>query len=893
MTPTSMPPRSATRLLRRALPADVRDSVEGDLCELYVRRRAQWGHVRASLWYWREAFAFSARFAIERIAAWLRILVGPDGMPSMLDFKLGGRMLLKHPGLAVVGGIGMAVATAIGAGAFAFFNLYLFPDLPLHEGERVVTVANWDTRYGNDDQRVLHDFLAWRSEAKSLVDVGAFRTSRRNLIDATGQADPVTVAEMSAAGFRVARVAPMLGGVFIDADERAGAAPVIVIGYDVWTNRFERDPRIVGRTMRLGRTTHTIVGVMPDGFKFPLNHDYWVPLRADPNAYAIGQGPDLTVFARLAPTASKERAQAELAVIGKRMAEAYPATHGHLTPRVMAYTEVFADTGGANLAFLLVQSMLALLLVVVCLNVAVLVYARTITRTGEIAVRTALGATRGRIVTQLFVEALVLSLIAGLAGLGFVAVGLRHVDKLLAMEGGAPFWVNPGLSVSTALYTLGLALLGAVVVGVLPALRATRAQLRSTLSALAGASKPQLGRTWTTLIVTQVAITVAALPPAMILGEHWVYLAVTKPGFAVEEFLSAGLLLEREEQAYADADLETPAFRNAMRVAQTALVARLDAEPAVTGVTFATEIPGNHWYDHTEFEGTNSRRSARSARVAVNYFGVFGVTFVAGRAFTPGDLASANVRPVIVNRTFAEQMPPGGRVLGRRIRFVYHGDTGRRAWHEIVGVVDDFPAGKVGVEDPGDTKATVYQPIAMGELQGTTIFVRMRGQASPFASRLRAIAAAADPSLQLRRVQSLDTAYALQRRDWKMAALALVLVIGSVLLISAAGVYALMSFTISQRRREIGVRVALGADARRILMAVLGRAAMQLALGVGVGLALVGVVDFALGRELAGRARPFLIPATALLMAVVGLIAAIGPARRGLRIQPTEALRSD
>jgi predicted permease len=788
----------------------------------------------------------------------------------------------------------MSVATAIGAGAFAFFNTYFLPDLPLHEGDRVVTIANWNTERGDEDLRVLHDFVIWRRDVKSLVDIGAFRMSRRNLTDHVGQGDAISVAEMSAAGFRVARVAPVLGRALVDDDERAGAPPVMVIGHDVWTTRYNRDVNAVGRTVRLGRTAHTIVGVMPEGFGFPINYSYWVPLRADPTAYPVGHGPAMMVFARLAPGASWDVARAEMAVIGKRMAAAQPATHAHLQPRVRPFVEVFSKTGGAAWAFVIVQALLAMLLVVVCVNVAILVYARTVTRTGEIAVRTALGATRSRIVTQLFAEALVLSLLSAFVGLGIVAIGLRYLDDFLATQlGGAPFWVNPGLSAGTVLYTLGLAVLGAFVVGVLPALRATRAQLRSTLSALTGGSKPQLGRTWTVLIVTQVAITVAALPPAMLMSKHWVLQAVTDLGFPTNQYLSAGLQLEREGKAYADVELESPEFRSAMRATQTAIATRLETDPSVLGVTFAADIPGNHGFDVVEFDSARTSRAPRATRVGVNYFDVFGVRVVAGRGFTTGDVVSSVARPVVVNRTFVDRLPFGGNVLGRRIRFAERSDTTQRGWREIVGVVDDFPAGNLFAQDPGETRATVYEPVAMGELQGVTVFVHIRGRADAFAPRFRSLATEADPSLQLQRVQSLENAYALQRRDAKMTALAILMVIGSVLLLSAAGIYAMMSFTVSQRRREIGVRAALGGDARHILGAVLRRAVLQLSIGVGAGLLLVLIVDRLLDGGFTSVAGVFVIPGTGLFMALVGIIAAAGPARHGLRIQPTEALRSE
>jgi hypothetical protein len=326
------PPRLATSLLRRALPEDVRDAIDGDLRELYVRRRSESGATRSRLWYWRTTLSLAVRFTPLRLREALDQAVSRDRLPSALDFKLGGRMLRKYPGLALVGGMGIAVATAIGAGSFEFINSYLYPDLPLREGERVVSIINWDVRRGTDDPHILRDFVAWRDEAKSLVAVGAFRTIRRNLIESSGLSSSVSVAEMSAAGFRVAQVPPYRGRVLVAEDERQNAPAVMVIGHDVWTERFGADPDIIGRTVRLGRIAHTVVGVMPKGFAFPVNAKYWVPLRGDTAAYPAGDGPALKAFARLAPGVTRKSAQAELIVIGERRAAARREIHARFVP---------------------------------------------------------------------------------------------------------------------------------------------------------------------------------------------------------------------------------------------------------------------------------------------------------------------------------------------------------------------------------------------------------------------------------------------------------------------------------------------------------------------------------------------------------------------------------
>jgi putative ABC transport system permease protein len=463
------PPGSARWLLERALPADVREDVSGDLEEMFRRRTVSEGLTRSRVWYWRQTLSFSAHFLMERLrdrpaetsrtsGAHAAALPREDWMStgmSWMDFKLGWRMLVKYPGLTLVGGLGMAVAIAIGAGSFALIYASLHPTLPLDEGERIVGLENWDADINNQDYRSLHDFVSWRDELKSVETIGAFRAIQRNLVAPDGRSEAIAVAEMTASGFQVARVPPLLGRPLVSADERTGAPAVLVIGYELWRTRFASESSIIGRSVRLGATVHTVVGVMPPGFEFPVNHRAWVPLRLNPSDYERRQGPRISVFGRLAPGVTLERAQVELTTIGQRTAAAFPKTHERLRPRVVLYTEtMFDDEPRRGLHFM--QVLISLLVVVVGVNVAILVYARTATRQTEIAVRTALGASRRRIVGQFFVEALVLSLVAASAGLFLANVALRQADaaakQLAAPMGSVPFWMTFELSSGTVVY---------------------------------------------------------------------------------------------------------------------------------------------------------------------------------------------------------------------------------------------------------------------------------------------------------------------------------------------------------------------------------------------------------------------------------------------------------
>lgn len=819
---------------------------------------------------------------------------------SALDVKLGIRMMMKYPGLSVISLLGMAVAIAIGAGSFAFISSMLDPTLPLPEGERVVSIQNNTRNPGNPDRQSLHDFVLWRDQLTSVRDLAAFMSDRRNLVAPGGRVVLVRVGQMTASGFRVARTPPVLGRPLLDEDEQVGAEPVVVIAADEWQRAFDGDPNIVGRQVRLGGTIHTVVGVMPEGFRFPINHRYWVPLRLDPTDYELGGGPSIFMFGRLVDGATLDDAQAELTTIGFRMATTYPETHEHLRPVVLPYTRPFFDVDSPAMAwaFRALQLAISLLLIVVAVNVAILVYARTAMRAGEIAVRTALGASRRRVVAQLFAEALVLSGTAAAIGLAVAGVGLAKIQAFMELAyADLPFWWELDLSAGLVGYVVGLGVLAAVIVGVLPALKATGRRVQAGLQQLSNrGSGMQLGRTWTVLIVAQVAVAVAVLPFAAYVAGQAVRRATVAPAYPVDEFLRGYLSMERDEAppaAVAEAYEREFAARFRDRAAE--LVRRVEADPTVRGVTFASQYPGGGGWRWIEVEAVaadtaivqSATRWVRVNDVDVDLFPVFGVPILAGRGFGSGD-RDPDANGVIVDRAFAERL--GGNVLGRRVRSVRRGpnpsETEYGPWLEIVGVVPHFTVR----HDFDPASAHLFRPLGLeGAATGLALAIRITGgPPEAFAQRLREIAVEVDPALQL---HELETATANEWRSQQgLLALALVIVAVtlSVLLLSAAGIYAMMSFTVAKRKREIAIRSALGADPRRLLRGIFARATMQLGAGVLAGLLLAVVIQGPVdGKGL------LLLPLVAAIMMVVGLLAALGPARRGLAIQPTEALREE
>jgi predicted permease len=842
-----------------------------------------------------------------------------------LDVKLGVRMLIKYPGLALAGGAGIAVVVAIAAGAYSFiYTNLLVSSVPLEEGDRIVSIEIWDAAAGRPEPRSLYDYYAWREGLKSIQEVSAFGMLSPTLIAPGVRPESILVASMSASGFRVARVRPLMGRYFEEEDERDGAPSVVVIGEDVWRNRFASDPAILGRTIQLGTTPHSIVGVMPRGYAFPINHHFWIPLRPGLAPHEPRMGPDLMVFGRLAPGATLAGAQAELAAIGQRTALAFPKIYGQLRPQVLPYARPFVGLHGDQdvTGLLATQGLLVSMLVLVCLNVAILVYTRTALRQAEIGLRTALGASRGRIVTQFFMEALVLSAVAALTGVAIAAFGLRQIGtavRQIASE--LPFWMSFRLSPEAVLYAAVLSVLAAAVIGIAPALQATRRGLQAGLRVT---GSMRFGKTWTILIIAQVTFAVAILPPAVSSAWEDTLDGIAGLGFAAEQFLSAQLGLDSVSGMGAILAPGTPEFTRRFAGRQTELMRRLEAEPRVSTVTFAMFNPGNEGNARIEVEGaafptqsgveasgspTRSEtevHEVRFNRVDVDFFRVFDVPILGGRGFEPADVAAGiglqrgdfpEGGAIVVNQPFARQIF-GGNALGRRIRYVVRSiraaeqtaEPGR--WYEIIGIVSDFPTGV----SPGmrDTQLKVYHPAAAGQVLPAAIAIRLRdGAASTFAQRLREIALAVDPDLHLRNIRGLDEA--LRSEQWisRMTAAAFVGITMSVLLLSSAGIYALMSFTVSQRRKEIGIRLALGADWKRIVASIFSRALLQLAAGAAFGAALAVAYERGSGGVILRGHGAVVLPAVALVMMAVGFLAVLGPARRSLRIEPTEALREE
>jgi predicted permease len=849
------------------------------------------------------ALSGSSRGAIEALGT-------QGGVPWVgmftLDVTLGLRMLRKFWGLSLVGGLALAVVIGSCTGMFLYFDVFWGTSLPIAEGDRIVSIQIWDPFARRRAETPLGDFDRWRDGMQSLEELGAFRTVERNLVVDGPASERVAVAEMSAAGFRVARASPLIGRSIVADDERPDAPPVVVIGYDEWQRRFGGDPEVLGRSLRLDDTIHTIVGVMPAAFGFPVNHRLWIPLRADAEG-RLAAPPLGSVFARLAPGLEVENAQAELTAMGLLPDDTRAQEAGLPRLLVLPYAQNFIDDidpdqyGGRVSRARMVILLMSLLLVPPGLNIAMLVYARTTTRQEEIAVRTAIGASRRRIIVQLFIEMLVLSAVAAIVALAGVWLLARYVEGLLVQQlVNLPFWIDVGMSGGAILLAAALALLAALLMGLMPALRATRQFARPGLGGLMSRNRARLGALWTALIVAQVGFSFAMLPVAAEMAWGTLRAHLLGPGFPSDEYLSAQLSLDTDSSVSRADDLAGQAV--AFARAQEELFRRVRAVPGVTaGPTLVSAVPGAGPIAGVELEPSSALPTdgeppqanwwnfvAHTMQVDAAFFETFEARPLIGRGFT-GDESSAPSRSVVVSERFVENTLGGASPLGLRLRYArprgLPADVAiEEPWYEIVGVIPNIPAHPYS--------GTVYHPLPSGSARAASVVMRIAPGTLAFGNQLAEMAAATSPPLRVSEVRTLDEFYSAQAFGNYVGGFALVAGTLSVLLLAAAGTYALMAFTVNDRRREIGVRVALGATKARLLGGVLKRALRQILAGAAVGVAVALLIESKLpAGSNGGIDIPGVLPISASFVILIALLATLGPARRVLRLDPNEALR--
>jgi len=818
---------------------------------------------------------------------------------SWLDVKLGLRMLVRHPLLSLAAIFALAVGIPVGI-APAHVAAALEAPLPGDPGHRIRAIRTWDPVATGVSATRYEEFEHFSRQLRSFAALAAFRTSSYNVASDDGRAAPVAGAELTSAGFAVLRTSPHLGRTLTAADGALGAPEVVLLGYSLWQSRFGADPNIVGRTIRIGRTVRTVVGVMPDGFRFPVNEQLWLPMAGEATGVLAPQA-TVQVVGRLADGVSAEQAQAELSALGPAPVAEPAEGRQRLQPEVVPFGLLFMGLPRGGLDTLyeyrLIQLLMLALLLVACGNVAMLMFARTVTRFREMAIRTALGASRARIVTQVFVETLVLAVVA--AGAGVLAIDwiIRHVNvAALAGQAALPYWLSLGATGTAMVQAVALAAVCATVAGVVPAIRITG---RAARQGVRGRPKARFGGLTSALVVGDIAASVAVvgLAVAMVGQSADMMEDDQAAGIPAAEFLAVEFRLP-EDGRMAAVGPERQRFTDQLATTQRELVAALAMEPGVTGVAIGDALPRlNHRSRPFEVEGQDRPADAgprwvSTARVDVGFFSALGRPVIAGRDFTVGDVEDDRT-VVIVNTAFAEREFPGQDPLGRRIAFPTP-DDGAPVWREIVGVV---PHLGVNMINPAVGHA-VYLPAPEGQVNPMQVAIHAGPNPERLVPLLPALVASVDPSLVMGTPVVLSEVR--QGDGYLVMAIAggFLVLVGVLVALAGSGLYAMLSLAVSERTREIGIRSALGAPGPALVMTILRRSLVQIVVGALIGLPFAARFVFELGDRPGGGTTAAMSVLSALGLAgvivlAVGLVSCLVPTRRVLAIGPGEAMRAD
>jgi putative ABC transport system permease protein len=799
------------------------------------------------------------------------------------DLAYASRRLRQSPGFSLV-----AVATlALGIGAvsaiFSIANAVLLKPLPFPEPGRLVRVAQvWKERPVVCSPQNFLDIAGAARSFESLAAVDGGSTT----LTSGGAPERVEGAEVSASFFDVLGVKPELGRGFVAGENEPGRSKLAVLGRALWTRRFGADPTLVGRTIDVDRQPYLVVGVAPAGFSYPEGAEIWTPMEYDVRFRSKSRGAwYLDVVGRLKPGVSVAAAASEVSTIAARLAREYPDDDAGLGGTALSLQE--ALVGRSRPALLLLLGAVGLVLMIACVNVANLLLARVAAREAELAVRSALGAARGRLLRQLVTESLLLAALGGAAG---VLLARLSLDSLLRLApAGLPRLAEVSVDQRVMLFAAGLSLASGLLFGVFPALHSTaRPAAQALREGGRGILTRRGGRLRSGLIVGQLALAMVLLAGAGLLVRSFLRLRGVDPGFTVTNALTFRISLP--DAAYQQEPRREAFFEE--------LTSRLGALPGVQAVGAVQALPltGAHFEISFEVKGRPplppAQQPSMQVRVATpGYFKTIGIPLVKGRLFDAADGASAPqvalLSAAAVRRFFPREDP-----IGHWITLGWGRGEGRSTvGGQVVGVVGDVKEAGLAEADPPE----IYVPHAQMPIHSMDVVMRTALSPESLAPSAARIVHGLDPELPVARTQTLAALVSRSVAQPRFYMLLLAAFAATALSLAALGIFGVMSYVVLQRSREIGIRVALGAHQRDVLRLVLGHALLLAGLGVAAGL--VGAL--ALARTLSGLlfalspSDPPTLVAVALLLSAVALLASYLPARRAARADPLTALRSE
>ena len=811
------------------------------------------------------------------------------------DLRYGARMLMKQPGFTLIAVITLALGIGANTAIFSVVNGVLLRPLQYRDSDQLVMV--WNNFHGLGMTQVVVsalEFLEYKEQNKAFEEVAAYGQQSLGL-RAGNEPEQVWGSSVSANLFSLLGVAPLLGRTFLPEEEQPGREQVVAMSYDLWQRRFNSDPEVIGKTIRLEGKTFTVIGVMPATFRFPSAEvQVWKPLAFDAGDLSEQQrgSRSLSVVGRLRPGATLPSAQTDMQAIASRLVQEHPkqytANMGFAVTVVPLYEQV---VGNVREALLVLLGAVGFVLLIGCANVANLLLARAASRQKEMAVRAAFGASRGCIVRQLLTESVLLALLGGAVG-GLLALWGVDALKMLLPSGTLPRLEEIGVDARVLSFTLVVSLATGLLFGLAPALRASRAELTEVLKGGSRGVTASLrrNRVRSLLVVAEIALALVLLIGAGLLIRGFARLLSIPPGFNPENALTMRIALPTAK--YQERLQQAGFFRQ--------LVERAAALPGVEATGVVTSLPFSGWRNDwsISLEGvrgmeglpTDTLPAANYFAVNADYFRAMGISLLGGRGFTGED--NEGPPAVIINQALARRFWPNESPIGKRLK--QGGQQSPYPWRTIVGVVGDVR--QSGFETDVMPEIFVpYQDVRKPLMNAMFLVVRSGSEPMGWVAGVRAAVAALDPDQAVSNIRTLEERVALSVAERKFNLLLLGIFAAIALALAATGVYSVMAYSVTERTHEIGIRMALGAQMRDVLKLVAGQGMILtlagVTIGVGAAFALTRLMSNLLFEVSATDPLTFILMAA--LLAGVTLLACWIPARRATKVDPMIALRHE
>jgi putative ABC transport system permease protein len=826
---------------------------------------------------------------IERVKEEGREARGANLVESMIqDLRYGTKNMLRTPGFTAITVLTLALGIGATTAIFSAVNPILFESLPYPHAGRIMTIWEFGTA-GSRSPVAFHTYRELAQRSRSFEAFAAMKLWQPTLVGG-GEPERFDGQSVTPNYFRVLGVPPLLGRDFEAADDRFSGPHVVILGNALWRRYFGGDLAVIGREINLDDAHYTVIGVMPASFEKVLvpSAELWTPLQYDAGNIATfltkEWGNHLRMVGRLRPGVSEEQARRELKAIGRTRVREFPRPSWASHEQGFIVNSLQDDvTRAAKPALLAVLGAVILVLVIACVNVTNLLLARGVRRSNEFAMRTALGAARGRLVRQLLTESLLLSVLGGIVGMEVALLGVHALVALSPPE--LPRAGVIGVNGTVFAFGLGITTLIGLVVGLIPALRASRHEPQA---ALQGSSQRTAGghrRTRSALVVVEVALALVLL-----VGSGLLLRSLTRL-FAVDSGFDSSHVLTMQVQTYGRR-YDDDATCNRFFAQALEAVRHL---PGVSAAAFTSQLPlsGDADVYGARFEHDNNPNDQHAVfryGVAPGYFETMGIPLRRGRVFNAQDVAGAAVRPVLINESLAKHMFPGQDPIGQRLRM---GGPVDRPWDVIVGVVGDVKQTSLAVSQSDAVYVTTAQWLWADGTQW--LVVRTRGDAAALAPAIRQAIWMVDKDQPIMRLATMDALLAASAAQRHFALILFEVFALAALVLAAAGIYGVLSGSVAERTREIGVRAALGASRESIFALILRQGMTLTGLGVAIGIAGAIAASEAIASMLFGVSRldPFTYLGVLVLLLGVSAVACWVPARRAMRVDPMEALRHE